>query len=121
MRSSTLLASGAVLLFGPLGSAAAESSSLLHMPRDGPLPISQLYLKPIKGKSTYYGHYLGGGSCGLDQLDGSAIPKEVRRSTYVMEERSFVCTRVHACASSTCKRISLGRPECTRTDVYSCG
>lgn len=59
------------------GAAAAEYYQ--QTPRDGkgPLPITEWYVKPIRGKSTYYGRYQGGGSCGLDQPDGSAIPKEV--------------------------------------------
>ncbi|EWM30607.1 Barwin-related endoglucanase [Nannochloropsis gaditana] len=36
------------------------------------------FIKPIRGRSTYYGNYGGGGACGLDQPDGSAIPAEIQ-------------------------------------------
>ncbi len=84
MRASPLLvtagAAAAWLLLAataPSGASAAEYYQ--RTPRDGqgPLPISQWYQTPIVGKSTYYGPYLGGGSCGLDQPDGSAVPPEV--------------------------------------------
>ena len=73
--------SALLLLLAPVGLAGLARAAEYHQstPREGqgPLPLSALYLHPVRGKSTYYGNYMGGGSCGLDQPDGSAIPKEV--------------------------------------------
>lgn len=69
----------ALLLLLAMGSLVRAAEYHQHTPREGqgPLPLSALYLHRVHGKSTYYGNYIGGGSCGLDQPDGSAIPEEV--------------------------------------------
>lgn len=42
-------------------------------------------------QSTYYGNYGGGGACGLDQPDGSAIPAEVRFCNLLLHVCVFGC------------------------------
>lgn len=81
--SSSLLALG-LLLAAPWATITWAAEAPLRVPREGdegmqqgPLPLPMLYAHAVQGKSTYYGSYVGGGSCGLDQPDGSAIPKEV--------------------------------------------